>query len=163
MESEAQWPLMSRNSGAEGDGVGAGLAVGTAEGLEDADGAGVADVRCHAQAPTILETDWVRVSSLYDELSQIAPSPIIELNRAVAVSMAHGPEIGLQLVDGLLSEPSLKNYHLLPSVRGDLLMKLGRFDDAQSEFTRAAALAGNVRERAFLLKRAAGCAEGRNN
>ncbi|KKC48967.1 RNA polymerase subunit sigma-24 [Paenibacillus sp. D9] len=118
---------------------------------------------CHAQAPTILETDWVRVSSLYDELSQIAPSPIIELNRAVAVSMAHGPEIGLQLVDGLLSEPSLKNYHLLPSVRGDLLMKLGRFDDAQSEFTRAAALAGNVRERAFLLKRAAGCAEGRNN
>ncbi|SDP14407.1 RNA polymerase sigma factor, sigma-70 family [Paenibacillus sp. yr247] len=114
---------------------------------------------CHAQARTALETDWVRISELYYELSQMASSPIIELNRAVALSMAHGPEIGLQIVDGLLSEPSLKNYHLLPSVRGDFLIKLGRLEEAQLEFISAAALAGNTRERELLLKRAAKCAK----
>lgn len=114
---------------------------------------------CHARARTALETDWVRISELYYELSQMASSPIIELNRAVALSMAHGPEIGLQIVDGLLSEPSLKNYHLLPSVRGDFLMKLGRLEEAQLEFISAAALAGNTRDRELLLNRAAKCAE----
>ncbi|MBT2703096.1 RNA polymerase sigma factor [Chryseobacterium sp. ISL-80] len=114
---------------------------------------------CHAQARTASETDWVRISALYEALSQIMPTPIVELNRAVALSMAYGPEIGLEIVDTLLSEPSLKNYHLLPSVRGDFLMKLGRFDEAYLEFQRAAALAGNVREQELLLKRAEECAK----
>ncbi|MEK5057926.1 RNA polymerase subunit sigma-24 [Paenibacillus sp. FSL H7-0326] len=114
---------------------------------------------CHARAKSASETDWVRISGLYDTLFQIVPTPIIELNRAVALSMAHGPEVGLKIVDTLLSEPSLKNYHLLPSVRGDLLMKLGRLDDALLEFKRAAALTSNVREQELLLKRAAACTE----
>lgn len=117
---------------------------------------------CHARAQTAPETDWLRISALYDALSQITPTPIVELNRAVAVSMAVGPETGLKIVDTLLSEPSLENYHLLSSVRGDLLMKLGRLDDAYLEFKRAAALVGNAREKEFLLKRAAECTEVRN-
>lgn len=110
---------------------------------------------CHAQARTASETNWERIAALYDALCTISPSPIIELNRAVAVAMAFGPAAGLEIVDALLSEPSLKTYHLLPSVRGDLLSKLGRYAEARSEFERAAALTRNERERALLLARAA--------
>ncbi len=112
---------------------------------------------CHARAQTPADTDWNRVVALYDALAQIAPSPIVELNRAVAVSMAFGPAAALELVDPLLNEARLKAYHLLPSVRGDLLEKLGRFDEARSEFSRAAALAQNARECSLLLGRAAAC------
>jgi RNA polymerase sigma factor (sigma-70 family) len=114
---------------------------------------------CHAQAHIASETDWVRISALYDVLSQVAPSPIVELNRAVSLSMAFGPEIGLEIVDALTLEPSLKNYHLLPSVRGDLLVKLGRSSEACAEFKRAASLTRNERERELLLKRAFECCE----
>jgi RNA polymerase sigma factor (sigma-70 family) len=110
---------------------------------------------CHAQARTPEETDWERIAALYDALAQVAPSPIVELNRAVAVSMAFGPAAGLEIVEALLSEPSLKSYHLLPTVRGDLLAKLGRFDEARAEFERAASLTRNAREREILLERAA--------
>jgi RNA polymerase sigma factor (sigma-70 family) len=109
---------------------------------------------CHARALTALETDWVRISALYDALAQIAPSPVVELNRAVAVSMAFGPAEGLALVDALTTEPLLKGYHLLPAVRGDLLAKLGRMDEARAEFERAASLTRNSRERKLLLDRA---------
>ena len=112
---------------------------------------------CHARARTPAETDWERIVALYDALAQLAPSPIVELNRAVAVAMAFGPAAGLELVDALTSEPSLKAYHLLPSVRGYLLAKLGRVDEARSEFERAASLTRNVRERDLLLERAAAC------
>jgi RNA polymerase sigma factor (sigma-70 family) len=115
---------------------------------------------CHAQARTAQETNWERIAALYDALAQLSPSPIIELNRAVAVAMAFGPAAGLELVDALTSEPSLKDYHLLPGVRGDLLAKLGRFDEACAEFKRAAALTRNERERALLLERAAAAANG---
>jgi RNA polymerase sigma factor (sigma-70 family) len=115
---------------------------------------------CHARARTPEETDWARIVALYDALAQLSPSPVVELNRAVAVAMAFGPGAGLELVDLLSSEPSLQGYHLLPSVRGDLLAKLGRFDEAQSEFERAASLARNRRERALLLERAAACSGG---
>lgn len=109
---------------------------------------------CHAQARTGAETDWVQISALYDALAQLTPSPIIELNRAVALAMAYGPETGLALVDLLAEEPSLANYHLLPSVRGDLLERLGRNEEARAEFERAAALTQNERERRLLLTRA---------
>jgi len=109
---------------------------------------------CHARARIPAETDWVRIAALYETLGQRTPSPIVELNRAVAVGMAFGPEAGLELVDALTSEPSLKNYHLLPSVRGDLLSKLGRVEEARAEFERAAALTRNTRERELLFKRA---------
>jgi RNA polymerase sigma factor (sigma-70 family) len=112
---------------------------------------------CHARARTAEETDWARIVALYDGLAELRPSPVVELNRAVAVGMAFGPAAGLELVDGLTSEPSLTNYHLLPSVRGDLLVKLGRFDEAQQEFARAASLTRNGRERALLLERAGQC------
>ncbi len=112
---------------------------------------------CHARARTAAETDWARIVALYDALAALVPSPIVELNRAVAVAMAFGPAAGLELVDALLSEPSLKTYHLLPSVRGDLLTKLGRFDEARAEFERAASLTHNAPERALLLDRAASC------
>jgi len=115
---------------------------------------------CHARARTGAETDWKRIAALYDVLAQLAPSPVVELNRAVAVSMAFGPAAGLAIVDELTSEPALKAYHLLPSVRGDLLVKLGRFDEARAEFERAAALARNGRERELLLERAAASARG---
>lgn len=109
---------------------------------------------CHARARTPEDTDWARIAALYDALAQLAPSPVVELNRAVAVSMAYGPAAGLALVDALTAEPALKAYHLLPSVRGDLLAKLGRLDEARAEFERAAALTRNARERELLLERA---------
>jgi predicted RNA polymerase sigma factor len=110
---------------------------------------------CHARAHTADETDWQRIAALYDALASLAPSPVVELNRAVAVGMAFGPAAGLELVDALLGEPSLAHYHLLPSVRGDLLAKLGRAAEARVEFQRAASLTRNARERALLLHRAA--------
>jgi RNA polymerase sigma factor (sigma-70 family) len=111
---------------------------------------------CHARAVTPSDTDWPRIAALYQTLAAVAPSPVVELNRAVAVAMAFGPQAGLQLVNALGSEPCLRAYHLLPSVRGDLLAKLGRFDEARREFERAAALTRNTRERELLLHRAAG-------
>lgn len=114
---------------------------------------------CHARARRPEETDWPRIVALYGELAQVAPSPIVELNRAVAVSMATGPTAALGIVDALRSEASLKNYHLLPSVRADLLSKLGRFDEARAEFETAASLTRNNRERQLLLDRAKSCAE----
>jgi RNA polymerase sigma factor (sigma-70 family) len=113
---------------------------------------------CYARAPTPEETEWARIAELYWVLAQRAPSPIVELNRAVAVAKAFGPAAGLELVNELRSEPALKTYHLMPSVRGDLLMKLGRVDEARAEFERAASLTRNAPERALLLDRAAACA-----
>jgi predicted RNA polymerase sigma factor len=115
---------------------------------------------CHARARTAQETDWFRMAALYEALSRVAPSPVVDLNRAVALSMAFGPAAGLELVDTLTSEPSLRGYHLLPTVRGDLLEKLGRFDEARLEFERAAALTRNGSVRTVLLERAAACAGG---
>jgi len=115
---------------------------------------------CHARARTAEDTDWVRIAELYDELARVAPSPIVELNRAVAVAMAVGPAAGLELADALTSEPALKHYHLLPAVRGDFLTKLGRFEEARAELERAASLTRNSRERALLLERAAACGSG---
>src|SRR5438874_922679 len=116
---------------------------------------------CHARAATAAETDWARIVALYDAVAQLAPSPVVELNRAVAVGMAFGPAAGLDLVDGLVHEPSLKAYHLLPAVRGDLLRKLGRSEEARAEFERAASLTENLVERKLLQRRAAECiAEG---
>ncbi|WP_440534379.1 RNA polymerase sigma factor [Variovorax sp. YR566] len=112
---------------------------------------------CHGRARTADETDWGRIAALYDALAELTPSPIVELNRAVALSMAFGPATGLEVVDALMDEPSLKGYHLLPTVRGDLLFKLGRRDEARKEFDRAAALTRNTRERALLLARARAC------
>jgi RNA polymerase sigma factor (sigma-70 family) len=109
---------------------------------------------CHARARTPGETDWNRIAALYDELARLAPSPVVELNRGVAHGMAFGAAAGLALVDALVSEPSLQGYHLLPSVRGDLLAKLGRLDEARAEFERAASLTRNAREQALLLRRA---------
>jgi RNA polymerase sigma factor (sigma-70 family) len=116
---------------------------------------------CHARARTPEETDWPRIVMLYAALARLAPSPVVELNRAVAVAMAFGPAAGLDLVDALTAERSLENYHLLPSVRGDLLKKLSRFDEARAEFERAASLTRNVRERELLLDRARACAAGK--
>ena len=112
---------------------------------------------CHARARVADDTDWERIVALYDALAQLIPSPVVELNRAVAVGMAFGPEAALELVDGLRSEPALRDYHQLPAVRGDLLAKLGRSEDARAEFERAASLTQNARERAVLLDRVAGC------
>jgi RNA polymerase sigma-70 factor, ECF subfamily len=113
---------------------------------------------CHARARTGDETDWARIAALYEELARITPSPIVDLNRAVAVGMAFGPAAGLEIVDALTTERALESYHLLPSVRGDLLAKLGRSDEARHEFERAASLTRNARERELLLGRAAACA-----
>ena len=113
---------------------------------------------CHARALTPEDTEWQRMVALYDALAQLTPSPIVELNRAVAVAMAFGPQAGLDLVDSLVSEPSLKNYHLLPSVRGDFLSKLGRYAEARAEFETAAELTRNAREQNLLLERARLCA-----
>jgi RNA polymerase sigma factor (sigma-70 family) len=113
---------------------------------------------CHARAPTAAATDWVRIAELYAALAALAPSPVVELNRAVAVAMAFGPAAGLALVEQLTSEPALERYHLLPTVRADLLAKLGRRDEARADFERAASLTQNARERAHLLERAAACA-----
>ena len=113
---------------------------------------------CHARARTPEETDWKRIAELYDALAVLTPSPVVELNRAVAVAMASGPAAGLEIVDRLRSERSLANYHLLPAVRGDFLAKLGRYGEARAELERAASLTRNVRERELLLERAAACA-----
>jgi RNA polymerase sigma factor (sigma-70 family) len=113
---------------------------------------------CHARARRADQTDWPRIAALYESLAALQPSPVVELNRAVAVAMAFGPAAGLEIVDALRTEPSLEGYHLLPSVRGDLLAKLGRADEARAEFERAASLTRNARERALLLDRAAACA-----
>jgi RNA polymerase sigma factor (sigma-70 family) len=112
---------------------------------------------CHARALTPGETDWARIAALYEALAQLTSSPVVELNRAVAVAMAFGPAAGLEIVEALTSERSLEGYHLLPSVRGDLLFKLGRFDEARAEFERAASLTRNARERHLLAERAAEC------
>ncbi|HEV2205984.1 MAG TPA: RNA polymerase sigma factor [Candidatus Acidoferrales bacterium] len=112
---------------------------------------------CHARALTAAETDWKRIASLYDTLAEVSPSPIVELNRAVAVAMAYGPQAGLEVVDAVASEPALKSYHLLPSVRGDFLKKLGRYAEARAEFERAASLTRNEREKRLLLDRALSC------
>jgi len=117
---------------------------------------------CHARARTPEETDWAQIADLYAQLAVLAPSPIVQLNRAVAVSMAHGPVAGLEIVDKLAAEPSLKNYHLLPAVRGDFLSKLGRLKEARDEFSRAATLTQNARERDLLLDRARKAASGTN-
>jgi RNA polymerase sigma-70 factor (ECF subfamily) len=150
--------------------IGRGLAaLGRAEKLRDENRAGHDDgwhgtyalqaeiAACHARARTAEETDWKLIAALYADLARLAPSPIVELNRAVAIGMASGPAAGLEAVDALTSEPSLENYHLLPSVRGDLLQKLGRRDEARAEFERAAALTLNSRERELLLGRARAC------
>jgi RNA polymerase sigma factor (sigma-70 family) len=133
-------------------------ALGRAREMDGADGfyaLQAAIVACHAEARTADDTDWSHISVLYAELAATVPSPIIELNRAVAVSMVEGPEAGLVIVDRLVHEPALKEYHLLPNVRGDLLYKLGRYDEARAAFEAAAGLAGNKREQDFLKRRAA--------
>ena len=109
---------------------------------------------CHAQARTAEATDWQRIAALYDALAEVIPSPVVELNRGVAHAFAFGPERGLEIVDALADEPALKDYHLLPSVRGDLLEKLGRREEARAEFSRAAEMTQNERERELLLARA---------
>jgi RNA polymerase sigma factor (sigma-70 family) len=113
---------------------------------------------CHARAATAAETDWPRIAALYDAVAQLTPSPVVELNRAVAIGMAFGPSAGLEIVDALVLEPPLKSYHLLPAVRGDLLRKLGRFEEAREEFEQAASLTENAPERELLLRRAVECA-----
>ena len=118
---------------------------------------------CHARARTAEQTDWPRIAALYDALAQLAPSPVVELNRAVALAMAFGPAAGLEVVDKLATEPTLKAYHLLPSVRGDFLFKLGRFEEAHAEFARAVSMAQNARERKLLMDRAQACAEKMEN
>ncbi len=115
---------------------------------------------CHARARNAAGTDWARIAALYDVLARLTPSPVVELNRAVAIGMAFGPAAGLEITDALCLEPALKDYHLLPSVRGDLLAKLGRLGEAQGEFEHAARLTRNVRERELLLERAAACRKG---
>jgi RNA polymerase sigma factor (sigma-70 family) len=137
------------------------LAESLADGAFGVYAAQAAIAACHARARTGEETDWQRIALLYEGLGKLNPSPVIELNRAVALSMALGPEAGLEVVDKLTSEPALKNYHLLPSVRGDFLAKLGRLEEARAEFERAAEMTGNDQERALLLGRAAACAEGK--
>jgi len=137
-------------------------ALARAEGLRGASGPYVlqaAIAACHARARTAAETDWLAIVTLYDRLLVATPSPIVELNRAVALSMAAGPAAGLEAVDRLSANPVLKHYHLLPSVRGDLLAKLGRAGEARAEFERAAALTRNARERALLLDRARHCGD----
>jgi len=135
-------------------------ALARAESLGDALGPytlQAAIAACHARAPTAEQTDWERIAALYDALAQLAPTPVVELNRAVAVGMAVGPQAGLDIVERLLDEPALGTYYLLPSVRADLLLKVGRASEARAEFERAASLARNTRDRTFLLTRAAAC------
>jgi predicted RNA polymerase sigma factor len=115
---------------------------------------------CHARAGTPDETDWARIVALYGDLAEVGPSPVVELNRAVAVGMAFGPAAGLELVERLREEPTLSAYHLLPSIRGDLLKKLGRMEEARMEFERAASMTRNARERNLLVERARACSHG---
>jgi RNA polymerase sigma factor (sigma-70 family) len=140
------------------------LALGRGEGLGEARGPYLlqaAIAACHARAATAADTDWVYITALYDELARLVPSPVVELNRAVAVAMAYGPAAGLELADQLAAQGSLASYHLLPSVRGDLLAKLGRYEEARGEFERAATLTRNARESRLLLDRAIACRRGR--
>jgi RNA polymerase sigma factor (sigma-70 family) len=148
--SRWDWMLVGRGLAALERAYGAGGAVGPYT-LQAAISA------CHARARAAEDTDWERIVALYDGLAQLTPSPVVELNRAVAVGMAFGPEPALELVDAIASEPSLREFHLLPTVRGDLLAKLGRREEARVEFQRAASLTQNSRERAVLLGRVAGC------
>jgi RNA polymerase sigma-70 factor (ECF subfamily) len=134
----------------------AALARAQAQGSLRPYGLQAAIAACHARARQADDTDWRRIVALYEQLAEITPSPVIELNLAVAVAMAYGPQAGLERVDALAAEPTLKNYHLLPSVRGDFLKKLGRLEEARIEFERAASMTQNARERALLLERAAG-------
>jgi RNA polymerase sigma factor (sigma-70 family) len=151
-QNRARWdPLLIRR------GLAALERAGTLGGEQGPYALQAAIAACHARARTPEETDWPRIAALYAALVQVIPSPVVELNRAVAISMAFGPAAGLELVDALASEPALEDYHLLPSVRGDLLWKLGRFDEARAEFERAASLTRNTRERDVLLGRAAQC------
>ncbi len=136
------------------------LRAGNDGGIKGAYALQAAIAACHARARTPEETDWAQIVALYAELARLVPSPVVELNRAVALAMAFGPAAGLELVDALTSEPSLENYHLLPSVRGDLLNKLGRMDEARAEFERAAGLTRNARERELLIGRARACGGG---
>jgi predicted RNA polymerase sigma factor len=134
------------------------VALLRARGLSDPPGPYVLQAAiavCHAQARTAQDTDWKQIATLYGALARQLPTPVVQLNRAVALGMAYGPEAGLELADTLTCEPALNGYHLLPSVRGDLLAKLGRHDEARTEFERAAALTRNTREREILLARAA--------
>jgi RNA polymerase sigma factor (sigma-70 family) len=140
------------------------MALGRGEGLGETRGPYLlqaAIAACHARAATAADTDWVYITALYDELARLMPSPVVELNRAVAVAMAYGPAAGLELADQLAAQGSLASYHLLPSVRGDLLAKLGRYQEARGEFERAATLTRNARESRLLLDRAAACGRGR--
>jgi RNA polymerase sigma factor (sigma-70 family) len=140
------------------------LALGRGEGLAESRGPYLLQASiaaCHARAATATDTDWVYITALYDELARLTPSPVVELNRAVAVAMAYGPAAGLELADQLAAQGSLESYHLLPSVRGDLLAKLGRYEEARGEFERAATLTRNTRESRLLLDRAAACRRGR--
>jgi RNA polymerase sigma factor (sigma-70 family) len=140
------------------------MALGRGEGLGEARGPYLlqaAIAACHARAATAADTDWVYITALYDELARLMPSPVVELNRAVAVAMAYGPAAGLELADQLAAQGALASYHLLPSVRGDLLAKLGRYEEARGEFERAATLTRNARESRLLLDRAAACRRGR--
>ncbi|HXJ20607.1 MAG TPA: RNA polymerase sigma factor [Polyangia bacterium] len=150
-QNRAQWDQLL---------IGRGLAaLARAEALGGASGRyalQAAIAACHARARTGAETDWRRIAALYGELARVAPSPVVELNRAVAVGMADGPQAGLELIDAIAGDPALRDYHLLPSVRGDLLSKLGRFAEARAELERAAGMTRNLRERALLLQRAAG-------
>jgi len=141
----------------------AALARAEAEAAESSEALGpyalqAAIAACHARAVTADATDWERIASLYGTLANVTPSPVVELNRAVAVSMASGPAAGLALIDAIAGVPAMKAYHLLPSVRGDLLQKLGRLEEARAEFERAAGLTRNDRERKLLRDRAAACA-----
>ncbi|GAA4920378.1 RNA polymerase sigma factor (sigma-70 family) [Nonomuraea thailandensis] len=144
--------------------IGRGLAaLGHAEELSGTPGPytlQAAIAACHARALTPQETDWVRIAELYEALARMSRSPVVELNRAVALSMAYGPAAGLELLDQIVAEPSLRDYHLLPSVRGDLLFRLGRAEEARAEFERAAGMTRNARERALLEERAAACGRG---
>jgi RNA polymerase sigma factor (sigma-70 family) len=139
------------------------LALARGEALGEARGSYLlqaAIAACHARAATAADTDWVYITALYDELARLTPSPVVELNRAVAVAMAYGPAAGLELADQLAAQGSLESYHLLPSVRGDLLAKLGRYEEARGQFERAATLTHNARESRLLLDRAAACSRG---
>jgi RNA polymerase sigma-70 factor, ECF subfamily len=139
------------------------LALARGEALADGRGPYLlqaAIAACHARVPSAADTDWVLITALYDELARVSPSPVVELNRAVAVAMAYGPAAGLELTDRLVAAGWLRTYHLLPSVRGDLLARLGRFAEARAEFERAATLTRNARESRLLLQRAAACQRG---
>jgi RNA polymerase sigma factor (sigma-70 family) len=139
------------------------LALARGEGLAETRGPYLLQASiaaCHARVPSAADTDWVLITALYDELARVRPSPVVELNRAVAVAMAYGPAAGLELTDRLVTTGSLSTYHLLPSVRGDLLARLGRFEEARAEFERAATLTRNARESRLLLQRAVACQRG---